>query len=173
MEAVRIFSGRKPVVAAVHGAAIGGGLGLALSADFRVTCEQARFSANFARLGFHQGFGLSVTLPRLVGRTQASLLLFTGRRIKGDEAVSMGLADELVAQTQVRERATALAREIAGSAPLAVQSIRATLRNGLAEEIARITDHELAEQSKLRTSDDFREGIAAMAERRPPDFKGR
>lgn len=173
VEAVRIFSGRKPVVAAVHGAAIGGGLGLALSADFRVTCEQARFSANFARLGFHQGFGLSVTLPRLVGRTQASLLLFTGRRIKGDEAVSMGLADELVAQTQVRERATALAGEIAGSAPLAVQSIRATLRNGLAEEIARITDHELAEQSKLRTSDDFREGIAAMAERRPPDFKGR
>lgn len=173
VEAVRIFSGRKPVVAAVHGAAIGGGLGLALSADFRVTCEQARFSANFARLGFHQGFGLSITLPRLVGRTQASLLLFTGRRIKGDEAVSMGLADELVAQTHVRERATALAREIAGSAPLAVQSIRATLRNGLAEEIARITDHELAEQSKLRTSDDFREGIAAMAERRPPDFKGR
>lgn len=173
VEAVRIFSGRKPVVAAVHGAAIGGGLGLALSADFRVTCEQARFSANFARLGFHQGFGLSITLPRLVGRTNASLLLFTGRRIKGDEAVSMGLADELVAQAQVRERTTALAREIAGSAPLAVQSIRATLRNGLAEEIARITNHELAEQSKLRTSDDFREGIAAMAERRPPDFKGR
>lgn len=172
VEAVRIFSGRKPVVAAVHGSAIGGGLGLALSADFRVTCEQARFSANFARLGFHQGFGLSVTLPRLVGPTTASLLLFTGRRIKGEEAVSMGLADELVPQAQVRTRAHALAREIAISAPLAVQSIRATLRAGLAEEIARITEHELAQQSRLRTSDDFREGIAAMAERRLPNFKG-
>jgi enoyl-CoA hydratase/carnithine racemase len=172
VEAVRIFSGRKPVVAAVHGAAVGGGLGLALSADFRVTCEDARFSANFARLGFHQGFGLSVTLPRLVGHTRASLLLFTGRRVKGDDAVSIGLADELVPQAQVRDRAHELAGEIAGSAPLAVQSIRATLRAGLAEEIARITDHELAEQSKLRTSDDFREGIAAMAERRPPAFKG-
>jgi enoyl-CoA hydratase/carnithine racemase len=173
VEAVRVFSGRKPVIAAVHGAAIGGGLGLALSADFRVTCSEARFSANFARLGFHQGFGLSVTLPRLVGHTKASLLLFTGRRVKGDEAVAMGLADELVPQVQVRERAQALAREIAGSAPLAVQSIRATLRAGLADEIARITDHELAEQSQLRFSDDFREGIAAMSERRTPDFKGR
>ncbi len=172
VEAVRIFSGRTPVVAAVPGAAIGGGLGLALSADFRITCEEARFSANFARLGFHQGFGLSVTLPRLIGQANASLLLFTGRRVKGDEAVAMGLADELVPRAEVRERAHGLAREIAASAPLAVQSIRATLRAGLAEEIARITDHELAQQSKLRTSGDFREGIAAMAERRPPVFEG-
>jgi len=172
VEAVRVFSGRKPVVVAVQGAAIGGGLGLALSADFRVTCAEARFSANFARLGFHQGFGLSVTLPRLVGVTRASLLLFTGRRVKGDEAVAMGLADELVEQSEVRARAQALAAEIASSAPLAVQSIRATLRAGLADDIARITDHELAEQSRLRTSDDFREGIAATAERRAPRFKG-
>ena len=110
VEAVRVFEGRKPVVAAVHGAAIGGGLGLALSADFRITCAEARFSANFARLGFHQGFGISITLPRVVGETKASLLLFTGRRVKGDEAVAMGLADELVPRAEVRERAHALAR---------------------------------------------------------------
>ena len=65
--AVRIFRTHTPVVAAVHGAAVGGGLGLALAADFRIAAPEARFSANFARLGFHQGFGLSVTLPRLVG----------------------------------------------------------------------------------------------------------
>ena len=73
-EALRLFACGKPVVAAVHGAAVGGGLGLALVADFRVTCPEARFSANFNRLGFHPGFGLSVTLPRLVGPQQAALL---------------------------------------------------------------------------------------------------
>src|SRR5262249_49688737 len=88
-EAIRLVRTRKPVVAAVHGAAVGGGLGLALSADFRVTSAEARFSANFSRLGFHQGFGLSVTLPRLAGPQQAALLLYTGRRIAGDEAVSI------------------------------------------------------------------------------------
>ena len=98
-EATRLFRARKPVVAAVHGAAVGGGLGLALVADFRVTCAEARFSANFNRLGFHPGFGLTTTLPRLVGPQQAALLFYTGRRIAGDEAVRIGLADLLVAQS--------------------------------------------------------------------------
>src|SRR6185295_19131864 len=104
-------------------------------ADFRITCAEARFSANFNRLGFHPGFGLSVTLPRLVGVQQAALLLYTGRRIGGQEAQRIGLADLLVAQDQVRTRAIELAREIAASAPLAVQSTRATVRAGLVEQI--------------------------------------
>ena len=173
VEAVRMFSCTKPVVAAVQGAAVGGGLGLALSADFRIACEESRFVANFARLGIHQGFGLSVTLPRLVGHGRAALMLYTGRRIKGAEAVGMGLADELVDFTEVRTRAHDLATEIARSAPLAVRSIRATLRRGLAEAVRDATDHELAEQSRLRQTDDHREGVAATSERRPADFKGR
>jgi enoyl-CoA hydratase/carnithine racemase len=173
IEAVRMFSTAKPVVAAVQGAAIGGGLGLALSADFRVTCEQARFSANFARLGFHHGFGLTVTLPRLVGEQAASLMLLTGRRIKGADAHAMGLADELTAAARVRERARALAVEIATSAPLAVRHIRATMRGDLARRIRAATDHELAMQSALRDSEDFAEGVRASAGRRTPDFKGR
>ena len=99
-----------------QGAAIGGGLGLALVADFRVTCQEARFSANFNRLGFHPGFGLTATLPRLVGAQQAALLFYTGRRIPGDEAVRIGLADLLVPQAEVRSAAEALAFEIAQSA---------------------------------------------------------
>jgi len=172
-EAVRLFRTRKPIVAAVHGPAIGGGLGLALVADFRVTCQEARFSANFNRLGFHPGFGLTTTLPRLVGPQKAALLFYTGRRIAGDEAVAMGLADLLAPQNEVRSAAMALATEIAQSSPLAVVSTRETLRRGLADQIEKSTERELIEQEWQRRTEDFKEGVKAMAERRLPDFKGR
>ncbi len=170
--AVRIFRTQTPLVAAVQGAAIGGGLGLALAADFRVAAPEARFSANFARLGFHQGFGLSVTLPRLVGEQAAAELLYTGRRIAGDEAVGLGLADRLVPLAELRTEAHALAAEIAGSAPLAVRSIRRTLRGDLADRVEAATAHEAVEQARLRQTADFAEGTRAMAERRPPVFRG-
>jgi len=171
-DALRLFACSKPVVAAVHGAAVGGGLGLALVADFRVTCPEARFSANFNRLGIHPGFGLSVTLPRLIGVQQAALLFYTGRRIDGAEAHRIGLADELVARDQVRERALALAREIATSAPIAVQATRATLRAGLVEQIRSAVAHESRQQNAQVETADFKEGVAAMAARRQPHFKG-
>ncbi len=171
-EAVRLFSTRTPVVAAVQGAAIGGGLGLALMPDFRVATPEARFSANFARLGFHHGFGLSVTLPDLVGRQHAMELLYTGRRVPGEEAFSMGLCDRLVALADLRDEAHALAREIAISAPLAVASIRETLRGDLPDRIRQATDREKAEQERLQKTGDFREGVRAMAERRVPEFTG-
>jgi len=172
-EAVRLFSCAKPVVAAVHGAAVGGGLGLAMVADFRVACPQARFSANFNRLGFHPGFGLSVTLPRVVGVQNAAMMFYTGRRVGGDEAHAMGLADVLVPQEQVRVEAVKLAQEIALSAPIAVLSTRATLRAGLADEVRRAVAHEGAEQVKHFRTEDFREGVEAMAARRAPRFEGR
>lgn len=172
VEATRLFAASTPVIAAIQGAAVGGGLGLAMSADFRVTCAEGRFSANFARLGFHQGFGLSVSLPRIIGQQQAAWMLMSGCRIKGEQAVAMGLAEELVPIEKVRIRASEMAREIAQSAPLAVAAIRKTLRQGLAKEISAITDHELEVQDQLRESEDFQEGLRATAERRLPDFKG-
>lgn len=171
-EALRLFACSKPVVAAVQGPAVGGGLGLALVADFRVTCAEAKFSANFNRLGFHPGFGLSVTLPRLVGVQRAAMLFYTGRRIAGEEAVAIGLADVLVAQDQVRIEAAKLAREIAISAPLAVQSTRATLRRGLVKQIRLAVARESTEQNAQFKTADFREGVAAMAARREPRFTG-
>ncbi|HXZ51324.1 MAG TPA: enoyl-CoA hydratase/isomerase family protein [Burkholderiales bacterium] len=172
IEAVRLFACKKPVVGAIHGPAVGGGLGLALVPDFRVACPEARFSANFTRLGFHPGFGLTVTLPELIGRGKAALMFYTGRRVKGEEAYAMGLADVLVPQADVRGAALALAREIAGSAPLAVAATRATLRAGLAERVRAATVHELAEQTRLRRTRDFKEGVTASAERRTPKFTG-
>ena len=168
--ALRLYRAGKPVVAAVQGAAIGGGLGLALVADFRITCAEARFSANFSRLGFHHGFGLSLTLPRLIGPTRANLMLFTGRRMNGETAVSMGLADRLVAKEDVRKAAIELAAEISESAPLAVQAIRATQRLELLSALPSAIERELSEQTRLKTTSDFKEGISASAERRPPEF---
>ena len=169
---IRLFRFSKPVVAAVHGAAVGGGLGLAMTADFRVSCPEARLSANFTRLGFHPGFGLSVTLPRAIGRQAAAMVLYTSRRLGGEEAARIGLVDVLVARDEVRAKALELATELAGNAPLAMVSTRATQRAGLADEIEAMLEHELAEQIRLTKTQDFKEGVAAMGERRMPDFKG-
>jgi enoyl-CoA hydratase/carnithine racemase len=172
-QAVRLFSCRKPVVAAIQGAAIGGGLGLALVADFRVVSPEARFAANFVKLGIHPGFGLTHTLPRLIGNQRASLMFYTGRRISGEQAVEWGLADILAQPDRLREVALDLAREISEGAPLAVQSTRATMRRGLADSIQAQTDHEFAEQSRLIATEDHKEGVRSVTERRAGRFEGR
>jgi enoyl-CoA hydratase/carnithine racemase len=172
-EAVRVFAAALPIVAAVRGAAVGGGLGLALAADFRVGSPDTRMSANFARLGFHHGFGLTVTLPAVVGQQRALELLYTSVRLKGEEAAEIGLLDRLVAADEVEAEARRLAAEIAASGPLAVASIRATMRGDLPERIRVATEREKAEQDRLRHTADFAEGVRAMAERRQPRFEGR
>jgi enoyl-CoA hydratase/carnithine racemase len=171
-EALRLFAAATPVVAAVQGAAVGGGLGLALSADFRVASPGSRLSANFARLGFHHGFALSVTLPALAGQQTALDLLLTGRRVPGEEARSLGLCDRLVDDAEIRTDAHALAAELAQSAPLAVRSIRATLRTGLLERVEAALEREAFEQDRLRGTADFREGVTASLQRRAPRFHG-
>jgi len=160
------------VIGAIQGAAIGGGLGLALVPDFRITCPEASFGANFTKLGFHPGFGLTHTLPAIIGQQKAALMFYTGRRIKGEQACEWGLADILTSAGQVRSEAIALAQEIAGNAPLAVMSVRATMRQGLPEMLNAVTDHEASEQDWQRLTEDFKEGVASVAERRAGVFKG-
>jgi len=172
-QVVRIFRCQTPVVAAIQGAAVGGGLGLAVSADFRVTCAEGRFSANFTRLGFNPGFGLVITLPALIGEQRASLMCLTSRRVKGEQAFAWGLADAFVELAQVRTAAHELAREIAACAPLAIASTRTTLRAGLADRIERQNEHDVTEQKRLRESHDWTEGVTAVAEGRMPIFTGR
>jgi len=152
-EATRLFRAKKPSVGAIQGPAIGGGLGLAVMTDFRVTCAEGRFAANFTRLGFHPGFSLTYTLPRLIGQQRANLMFYTGRRIGGEEAVAWGLADALV--------------------PLAVMSTRETLRRGFADGAEAATERELTEQDWTRKTEDFKEGVKSYAEKRAGNFKGR
>jgi enoyl-CoA hydratase/carnithine racemase len=171
-EAHRLMSNAKPVVAAVQGAAVGAGIGLALTADFRVGCPEARFSANFARQGYHPGFGTTYTLERLVGPQKATWMHLTGERVGGEDALQMGLIDWLVPQDEVRAKAQQVAAEIAVSAPLSLVATRRTLREGMLEAFRKATYNEAFEQSLLRPTHDFKEGVAAMNERRRPGFKG-
>jgi enoyl-CoA hydratase/carnithine racemase len=173
IEGNRLFRTKKPVIAAIQGAAVGGGLGLAMVADFRVACPEARFVANFTRLGFHPGFGLTVTLPAVIGPTKAALMFYTSRRITGEDAHAMGLADVLVPLADVRSAAMKLAAEIAENSPLGLIATRMTMRGDLAERVLKATERELVEQTALRRTDDFKEGVKAMAERRVPQFTGR
>tara|TARA_B110000014_G_scaffold264476_1_gene266568 strand:+ start:11367 stop:12140 length:774 start_codon:yes stop_codon:yes gene_type:complete len=169
-EAVKLFRNKKPIIAAVQGGAIGGGLGVSLVADFRIASPESRFSSNFSQLGFHQGFGTTVTLPRVVGNQNASMMLLTGKRLKGEEALEIGLADFLVPQAELMNKAYELASEIASAGPLAVEAIRSTIRQGLADDVEKIISWELAEQKRLQSTSDFKEGIAASTERRKPIF---
>lgn len=171
--AIRIFAARKPIVAAIQGAAVGAGLGLAAAADMRVASPEARFCANFTRLAFHPGFALTLTLPRLIGMQHATEMFLTSGRYKAEQALSWGLIDRLTESGGAMGGAQALAREIAVNGPLSLLATRATLREHLVADVKLTLMHEHAEQMKLRDTADHAEGVAATAERRDPDFTGR
>lgn len=168
--AVRLMVRRKPLVAAVRGAAIGGGLGLALVADMRVAAAGTSFHANFARLGICAGFGITYNLPRVVGAQKARDLLLTARRIGGKEALQIGLVDRLAAAPDVDGAALALADEIAANAPGALSTTRILLGTGEQEAFTQAIARELRLQAPLLGSADFVEGVAAARERRLPAF---
>lgn len=171
-QGLRLFDLEIPIVAAIQGVAAGGGLGLACVADFRIASPLSIFHANFSSLGFHHGFGLSVSLPRIVGLQQASELLMLAPRVTGEQAFALGLVDRLTAPGEERGGALALAQSIAQQAPLAIRSIRATLRADLTLGVRAAVAHELAEQSWLWRTEDSKIGIAASIARNPPSFTG-
>ncbi|HLN41936.1 MAG TPA: enoyl-CoA hydratase/isomerase family protein [Acidimicrobiales bacterium] len=172
-QAVRIFDSPVPLVAAVQGAAIGAGFGLALACDLCVVGELGWFQANFVRLGIHPGFALSATLGRVVGPGRASELLLTGRRVVAAEAGRIGIAQRVVPHGDEVDVALEMALQIATGAPLAVSATRATLRAGLAGVAREAMRHELAEQAALAGTADAVEGVRAMLEGRDPRFEGR
>ena len=169
-EAQRLISVRTPIVAAVHGSAIGAGLGLALVADFRVTCKEARLAANFTAMGYHPGFGMTCTLPRVVGQQKGKWLLLSGKRITGEEAYAIGLADRLVPQADVRKIAHEMAADLAKAGPLGVQAAKETLNRDLVPEFRAATEREMFQQNTLRETNDFKEGVRAGFDRREPVF---
>lgn len=173
VHAERLFRRRKPMVAAVQGAAVGAGLGLAVAADFRVASNAARFSCNFTRLGFHPGFGLTFTLPHLIGQQRARWMALSSERTKPEAALEWGLIDRLAEHDALVAEAHAMAGELAANAPLALLAVRATLMRGVADQVAAAMAHEHAEQTALKPTADYAEGVAAVFARREPNFVGR
>ena len=161
-----------PVIAAMNGHAIGGGLGLALVCDLRVANREARYGANFVRLGLHPGMATTTLLPRLIGVPRAVELLLTGRLVDGAEAAAIGLANYAVAADEVVPRARELAREIATAAPLAVRWTKRSLYEAAALDARAVARREAALQARTMDTDDFREGVAALLEKREPRFQG-
>jgi enoyl-CoA hydratase/carnithine racemase len=162
-----------PVIAAINGHAIGGGLGLALACDLRVASRSARLGANFVRLGLHPGMAVSYILPRLIGVERAAELLFTGRIVTGEEAERLGLVGAAVEPAEVLPRAHALAEEIAAAAPYAVRLTKRSLYDALGFDPRAAVEREAYAQALCGQTEDAREGISALFGKRKPEFKGR
>jgi enoyl-CoA hydratase/carnithine racemase len=162
-----------PSIAAMNGHAIGGGLGLGLVCDLRVANREAKYGANFARLGLHSGMSISYLLPRIVGLPTAADLLFSGRIVTGAEAATIGLVHAAVAPEEVAAEAARRAQTIASAAPLAVRLIKKSLYRGLDWNPRAAAEAEAWAQSATLATEDSREGIQALLEKREPVFKGR
>lgn len=162
-----------PVVGALQGHAVGGGFGLALACDIRVACNNAKYGANFARIGLSSGMAISYTLPRLVGVARAAELLFTGRLFSGEEGAAMGLFTKAVAADQVLAEAMTIAQGIAQAAPIAVRLMKRMFYQGLQWRPQDAAWLEAFAQAETVATDDVREGMSALLEKRPPEFTGR
>ncbi|MDP7640426.1 MAG: enoyl-CoA hydratase/isomerase family protein [Candidatus Hydrogenedentes bacterium] len=162
-----------PVVGALNGHAIGGGMGLALVCDFRVANREAKYGVNFTKLGLHPGMATTYLLPRLVGLPKAAELILTGRIITGAEAAEMGLANYAVAPEEVWDKSWALAQEIAACAPIANRWAKRSLYNNADWDPVKAAQGEADLQSRTIETEDYREGVSALLEKRTPNFQSR
>jgi enoyl-CoA hydratase/carnithine racemase len=161
-----------PVIGALNGHAVGGGFGLALICDVRIGARDARYGANFVKLGLSPGMAISYLLPRLIGLARASELLLTGRLVDGTEAERLGILNRAVAADEVVPEGLALARTIADNAPVAVRATKRAIQRGLDLQVRDAARVEACAQAESLQTDDSREGIAALLAKRPPRFTG-
>lgn len=161
-----------PTIAVINGPAVGAGFCVALACDLRVAAANARMGLNFVRLGIHPGMAATFTTPRIVGMAKACEVIFTGRLYTGEEAFALGLANRVAPVDKLMDEALALAREIAGNAPIALRLAKRALYRGEADLLEAALDIESEHQAQTFTTEDAKEGIAAAREKRAPKFRG-
>jgi len=162
----------KPLIAAVNGPAVGGGMDVALMCDVRVAAQSARFAETYARVGLLPGVGGAWFLPRIIGPAAALDLFWTGRWVEADEALTLGIVNRVFPDDEFADAARTYATEIANAAPLSVRAIKKLVYQGLESSLDTHLDALAAQLAVVRTSADHKEAIAAMKEKRKPNFTG-
>lgn len=170
---VKLLEVEVPVIAAMNGHAIGGGLGIGLLCDLRVASTTAKFGVNFVRLGVTSGLAISYMLPRIIGFPAAMELLLTGRLISGEQAARIGLAHYATDADNVLDKAWELAREIAEAAPMAVRLMKKAVYRSIASAPFETLEYEAHNMARTRETQDYQEGVRALLEKRSPKFVGR
>jgi enoyl-CoA hydratase/carnithine racemase len=168
----RLYHSRKPTIALVAGAAVTVGCELALACDFRLVAHSARFQESWIKLGLMPPLGGLFLLPRLIGLGRAKQMVLRGDAVDAEAAVAMGLAMEVVAASELDARGNQLAQELSRSAPLAYRSVKQALHRGLETGMEAEWSANVQNQAVLLSSQDFREGLRAVKEKRAPVFDG-
>ena len=163
----------KPVIAALNGLAMGGGLDIALACDIRFAAESARFAETYARIGLIPGVGGAYLLPRIVGWAKAAEMFWTADFIDAREAERIGLVSKVFPDAELMEGAYAFARRVAAGAPLAVQLVKRVMRAGLDKDLDTALEIVASAMPIVRASEDHKEAVTAFKEKRQPRFVGR
>ena len=163
----------KPTIAAISGFALGGGVELALTCDFRIAAENSKFGFPEINLGIFPAAGGSQRLPRLIGMSKANELMFTGDTIDAAAALSIGLVNEVVPNEALMERAMKLAGKLAAKPPLTIKNLKESMHNVYNMDLNMGLNMELEKLCSLFVTEDQKEGMTAFMEKRKPDFKGK
>jgi 2-(1,2-epoxy-1,2-dihydrophenyl)acetyl-CoA isomerase len=164
---------RQPVIAAVHGAAAGAGMNIALAADIRIASEDATFGQNFAKVGLFPDYGGTFFLPELVGPAKAAEMFYTGDMIDAAEALRLGIVNRVVPLAKLESEARALAQKIARGPGIAIRAAKRVLFADQKQELTKALEQEVEQQMQCFVSEDCGEGIRAFFEKRPPKFQGK
>lgn len=164
---------RVPVIAAINGPAVGAGFCLALACDLRYAAESAKLGANFARLGLAPGMGGTFLVTRLAGSARASEILLFGEVMAARKAYEMGILNDVYASDELMAKVNEKAALIAANAPLPVAMIKKGIQKALDATLTRMFDYDAAAQAACFASEDIKEGIRAIREKRAPVFEGK